>query len=97
MELKRLGGSQRAGARAIKNRTCLFRYHSHYSRPTLCHAAKARQLREYNVRAHERIIYSRWDNLICKQCDKPTEREYFVPDRFTVKYAVRLFRALMWL
>ena len=41
--------------------------------------SKRVNVREYKVRAHERVIYSRWYNFICKQCNKSTERESFGP------------------
>lgn len=41
--------------------------------------SKRVNVREYTVRAHERVIYSRWYNFICKQCNKPTERQSYGP------------------
>lgn len=36
-------------------------------------------VREYTVRAHERVIHTRRYKFICRQCSKPTERENYGP------------------
>ena len=36
-------------------------------------------VREYTVRAHERVIHTRLYKFICQQCHSPTQRESFGP------------------
>lgn len=36
-------------------------------------------MREYTVRAHERVIHSRRYKFVCAECKQPTERESFGP------------------
>jgi hypothetical protein len=36
-------------------------------------------VREYTVRAHERVIHTRLYKFICASCHQPTERESFGP------------------
>ena len=41
--------------------------------------SKKVSVREYTVRAHERIIHTRLYKFICQQCSQPTERESYGP------------------
>lgn len=36
-------------------------------------------VREYTVRAHERVIHTRLYKFICASCSQPTERESYGP------------------
>lgn len=42
-------------------------------------ATKTINVREYTVRAHQRVIHTRVFNFVCKQCNQPTNRETFGP------------------
>ncbi|MEO0685582.1 MAG: hypothetical protein AAFY76_11205 [Cyanobacteria bacterium J06649_11] len=42
-------------------------------------ASKTIDVREYTVRAHKREIHTRVFSFVCKECNKPTERETFGP------------------
>ncbi|HLP90457.1 MAG TPA: hypothetical protein VK184_17960 [Nostocaceae cyanobacterium] len=42
-------------------------------------ATKTIHVREYTVRAHQRVIHTRVFNFVCKQCNQPTNRETFGP------------------
>ncbi len=41
--------------------------------------SKRVNVREYTVRAHERVIHLRVYKFICKECNQPTERESYGP------------------
>ncbi|MUL36268.1 hypothetical protein [Gloeocapsopsis dulcis] len=41
--------------------------------------SKQVHVREYTVRAHERVIHTRLYKFICKQCNKDVERETYGP------------------
>lgn len=41
--------------------------------------SKKVNVREYTVRAHERVIYTRRYKFICKQCGIATERQTYGP------------------
>lgn len=41
--------------------------------------SKRIHVREYTVRAHERVIHTRLYKFICQQCTQPTQRESFGP------------------
>ncbi|WP_347276495.1 hypothetical protein [Chroococcidiopsis sp [FACHB-1243]] len=41
--------------------------------------SKKVSVKEYTVRAHERIIHTRLYKFICQQCSQPTERETYGP------------------
>jgi hypothetical protein len=42
-------------------------------------ASKYINVREYTVRAHQRLIKTRVFNFVCKECDQSTKRETFGP------------------
>ncbi|MDJ0796822.1 MAG: hypothetical protein QNJ51_08275 [Calothrix sp. MO_167.B12] len=42
-------------------------------------ASKYVNVREYTVRAHQRLIHTRVFNFVCKQCDRSTKRETYGP------------------
>ncbi|MDJ0616645.1 MAG: hypothetical protein QNJ63_07830 [Calothrix sp. MO_192.B10] len=42
-------------------------------------ASKYVHVREYTVRAHQRLIHTRVFNFVCKQCDRSTKRETYGP------------------
>lgn len=42
-------------------------------------ASKLINVREYTVRAHQRVIHTRVFNFVCKQCNEATKRETFGP------------------
>ena len=42
-------------------------------------ASKTIDVREYTVRAHKREIHTRVFSFVCKECNKPTDRETFGP------------------
>ncbi|MEB3217849.1 MAG: hypothetical protein VKN72_16675 [Nostocales cyanobacterium 94392] len=42
-------------------------------------ASKTINVREYTVRAHKREIHTRVFSFVCKECDKPTDRETYGP------------------
>ncbi len=42
-------------------------------------ASKTINVREYTVRAHKRVINTRVFSFVCKECNKPTERETYGP------------------
>ncbi|MEM7725435.1 MAG: hypothetical protein AAF208_03570 [Cyanobacteria bacterium P01_A01_bin.45] len=42
-------------------------------------ATKYIDVREYTVRAHQRLIRTRIFHFICKECNSPTERETYGP------------------
>ncbi|AFY54548.1 hypothetical protein Riv7116_2011 [Rivularia sp. PCC 7116] len=42
-------------------------------------ASKTINVREYTVRAHKREIHTRVFSFVCKECNKPTERETYGP------------------
>ncbi|MBE9191869.1 hypothetical protein IQ230_16230 [Gloeocapsopsis crepidinum LEGE 06123] len=41
--------------------------------------SKRVHVREYTVRAHERVIHTRVYKFICKQCNKDVQRETYDP------------------
>jgi hypothetical protein len=41
--------------------------------------SKRIHVREYTVRAHERVIHTRIYKFICASCQQPTQRESFGP------------------
>ncbi|MBD2666343.1 hypothetical protein [Richelia sinica] len=42
-------------------------------------ATKLIDVREYTVRAHQRLIHTRVFNFVCKECNQATKRETFGP------------------
>ena len=46
---------------------------------SLAMPSKKVSVREYTVRAHERVIHSRHYKFVCAECNQPTERESFGP------------------
>ncbi len=42
-------------------------------------ATKLINVREYTVRAHQRVIHTRVFNFVCKECNQATKRETFGP------------------
>ncbi|MBH8576636.1 hypothetical protein I8752_27335 [Nostocaceae cyanobacterium CENA369] len=41
--------------------------------------SKVINVKEYTVRAHQRQIHTRVFNFVCKECDRPTQRETYGP------------------